>query len=76
LTLDVLGVQAYDRATGELDWEQSLNSLEGPDVTGDVATPALEDGALWVPYWHEGLGPCRGELARLDPTRERSSATT
>jgi outer membrane protein assembly factor BamB len=67
LHLDVLAVQAYDRDTGELEWEQSLIPLEGPELTGNIATPALEDGALWVPYWHDGLGPCNGELARLDP---------
>jgi outer membrane protein assembly factor BamB len=56
-----------DRSTGELLWEQSLIPLGGPEVTGNVATPVLVDGALWVPYWHDGLGPCRGDLARLDP---------
>lgn len=66
-TLDVLAVQAYDRATGELLWERSLLPADGSPVGGDVATPALEDGALWVPYWHDGLGPCDGRLARLDP---------
>lgn len=65
--LDVLGVQAYDRDTGELLWERTLLPTDGPPVLGNVATPALQDGALWVPYWHEGLGRCQGELARLDP---------
>jgi PQQ-like domain len=64
--LDVLGVQAYDRDTGALVWEQSLLPTGGPAVSGDVATPALRNGVLWVPYWHDGLGPCAGGLARLD----------
>lgn len=66
-TLRVLAAQAYDRGTGELLWERSLLPSDGSAVRGDVATPAYEDGALWVPYWHEGLGPCGGRLARLDP---------
>ncbi len=64
--LDALGVQAYDRDTGELVWERSLLPAGGPAVGGSVDTPALRDGVLWVPYWHEGLGPCAGGLARLD----------
>ena len=64
--LDVLGVQAYDRGTGALVWEQSLLPAGGPQVGGDVATPALRNGVLWVPFWHDGLGPCAGGLARLD----------
>jgi outer membrane protein assembly factor BamB len=65
--LEVLAVQAYDRDTGALVWERSLLPADGTPVTGHIETPALEDGALWVPYWHEGLGPCDGRLARLDP---------
>jgi outer membrane protein assembly factor BamB len=63
--LDVLAVQAYDRDTGALVWERSLLPPDGAQVSGDVAAPAIEDGALWVPYWHDGLG-CGGRLARLD----------
>jgi len=65
--LGVLAVQAYDRDTGALLWQRSLLPGAGAEVSGNVATPALEDGALWVPYWHDGLGPCAGRLARLDP---------
>lgn len=65
--LDTLAVQSYDTGTGELAWESSLLPADGAPVTGDVGTPALVDGVLWVPYWQDGLGPCAGGLARLDP---------
>lgn len=67
LGVDELGVQAYDGATGALLWERTLLAAGGPEVAGHIETPALEDGALWVPYWHEGLGACAGRLDRLDP---------
>lgn len=66
-TLDVLAVQSYDSDTGALGWETSLLPTDGSEVTGLVETPALVDGALWVPYWHDGMGACQGRLARLDP---------
>ena len=65
--LDVLGVQAYDPATGGLIWERSLLPTEGDPVAGGIETPAFVDGALWVPYSHDGLAGCGGELVRLDP---------
>jgi len=66
-TLDVLAVQTYAAGTGALAWETSLLPTNGTDVAGLVETPALAGGALWVPYWHDGMGPCEGRLARLDP---------
>lgn len=65
--VDTLAVQSYDTGTGDLVWERSLLPADGAPVTGDVGTPALVDGVLWAPYWHDGLGPCAGGLARLDP---------
>src|SRR5918997_959185 len=65
--LDVLGVQAYDPETGGLVWERSLLPTEGDPVGGGIETPAFVDGALWVPYSHDGLAGCGGELVRLDP---------
>jgi hypothetical protein len=66
--LDVLAVRTYDSKTGALLWETSLLPPDGSDVTGMIETPALADGALWVPYWHTGFGGCdSGRLARLDP---------
>ncbi|MDD9369343.1 MAG: PQQ-binding-like beta-propeller repeat protein [Acidimicrobiales bacterium] len=65
--LDTLAVQAYDAETGELAWERSLLPVDGAPVGGGIGIPALVDDVLWVPYWHDGLGPCAGALARLDP---------
>lgn len=65
--LDVLAVRTYGSATGSRSWETSLLPSDGSEVTGFIETPALAGRALWVPYWHSGLGSCQGRLARLDP---------
>jgi outer membrane protein assembly factor BamB len=65
-TLDTLSVQAFDRVTGALVWEESLLP-DGDEVEGDILPVGLIDGALWVPYWHGGMPDCTGRIARLDP---------